>query len=76
MSATADYAIVNAKRGVTAHRIAEISYPENRLICSCDEWMAAAGGLDWRAHKASVGEPVNMSVILGPAKARKALRAA
>lgn len=70
------YAPVNARRHLTRHTIALLSYSADTLGCSCGEVMRAAGAVDWPAHKRAVGEPVSLSVILGPAKARKALRVA
>lgn len=69
------YAAVNdRKQRPSQHVIGDISYSQDRLDCTCGAVMRAAGSVDWMAHRRDVGQPVSLSVILGPAKARKALR--
>lgn len=71
------YAPVNDRRQrPSGHLIADVSYSEDRLDCTCGVVMHAARAVDWIAHRKDVGEPVSQSGILGPAKTRKALRVA
>ena len=52
------YATVNAKRrAIPQHRIADISYADDRLVCACGAVMRAAGATDYPAHRQAVGEP-------------------
>lgn len=43
------------KTNATAHRILEVVYRDNRLVCTCGEVMAAADAMAWREHRLAVG---------------------
>lgn len=47
-----------AKTDISLHRILEVSYSQDRLVCTCGVVMRAQHGMDWRAHRLAVGETV------------------
>ena len=60
------YAAVNATRQQAAHRIAEISYSQDRLVCTCGASMRAEGAKDYPEHRQTVGvRPLSLSTAQG-----------
>lgn len=62
-----DYAAVNAqRRAPSQHRIAEVDYSEDRLVCGCGAVMRAQGAKEYPAHRVAVGErPLSLSTAYG-----------
>lgn len=53
-----EYTAATAKRRlpVALHRIASVSYSEDRLECACGAVMRAEGAKEYPAHRAAVGD--------------------
>ena len=55
------------------HRIADISYQEDRLECTCTAVMHAADGADWLIHRSETGMTADRNAAKNRWKVRQGI---